>query len=60
MTTAITINAHAGWDVEVRVAQLNEEGKEVTATVKIVSKHTEQTVYIHSHQIITSIKELPN
>ncbi len=60
MTTAINVNAHAGWDVEVKIAQLTQEGELFAELAQVVSKHTEQTFHIHSHRVITSIKELPN
>ena len=60
MTTSIKIDAHAGWDVEVKIAQLTQEGNLFAELVVVIPKNTEQTLHIHSHRVITSIKELPN
>lgn len=58
MTTAITIDAHAGWDVEVVIQDLDSDGNLITEQIKVVPKHTKETVYIHSHRQIGSVKEL--
>ncbi len=60
MTTAITIDAHAGWDVEVVIQDLDSDGNRITEHVQVIPKHTKETVYIHSHCQISSIKELKN
>lgn len=60
MTTAITVDAHAGWDVEVTIQDLDSEGKVMTERSQVVPKMTKETLYIHSHRQISSIKELKN
>lgn len=60
MTTAITIDAHAGWDVEVVIQDLDSDGNLVTEQIKVVPKHTKETVYIHSHRQLSFVKELKN
>ena len=58
MTTAVTINAHAGWPVEVILVHSypDEEDRKEEITVQ---PHTERTVYVHSNLSISSIRELP-
>ena len=58
MTTAITVDAHAGWDIEVQKVTLNNEGAVATTVVEVVPKFTKVTFYIHSHMQIGCIKEL--
>lgn len=58
MTTKVTIDAHAGWDVKVELTSLNE-AKEVTGVrEEIVPKHTVRDFYIHSHLKITEVSEV--
>jgi hypothetical protein len=57
MTTSLTVNAHAGWDIEVKVAEKTNLGWNVREV--IVPKNTEQVFYIHSTMDIWGIKELP-
>lgn len=58
MTTAITVDAHAGWDVEVKIQDLDTDGNVVTERVQVVPKNTKETIYIHSHRQLGSVKEL--
>ena len=58
MTTAITVDAHAGWDVEVTTEKLNAHGDWEFNSKVVVKANTKETVYIHSHLQITSVKEL--
>jgi hypothetical protein len=69
MTTAITIDAHAGWDIEVTVRYLMENNeypqqhlkltesiyKDQTFIIKAGTKHTE---HIWDNKIIVNIKEV--
>lgn len=67
MTTAVTIDAHAGWDVEVTTktevpvpAGLERMGpveyNEATFIVKAGQKHTE---YVWAGKTISNIREIP-
>jgi hypothetical protein len=58
MTTSITVDAHAGWDVEVTIAEGSDHAG--TFRVRIVPKNTKETFYVHSTMRITSIRELPH
>lgn len=60
MTTAIKVDAHAGWPV--RVITLASSGPgEWVARETIVPAHTEQTFYVHSGMCIHRIEEVqPN
>lgn len=58
MTTAVKVDAHAGWDVEVVVQTLDSEGAVVAEVTNIVLKNTEQTFYIHSHMKLGSVQEV--
>lgn len=55
MTTAVTVDAHAGWPVEV-IARYNPDG---FITTTIVESNTIRIFYIHDGLEIISIKELP-
>ena len=63
MTTKVTVDAHAGWPVEVttvdRVQVEGEESERVTESKATVSPRTVQDFYVHSHRELR-IKELPN
>lgn len=63
MTTKVTVDAHAGWPVEVttvdRVQIVGEESERVTESKSIVPPHTTQDFYVHSTREL-HIKELPN
>ena len=60
MTTSVTIDAHAGWDVEVTTEDLDSNGVIVPESKKtfVVTKNTKHTAYVHSYLQISSIKEL--
>lgn len=58
MTTAVTIDAHAGWPVEVELRK-GEPGTPDVFETKIIAPNTKETVYIHSGCSILGIKELP-
>jgi hypothetical protein len=60
MTTQVTVNAHAGWDVSVEVIDVNADGTETVVRTQVVSKHTEEHFYIHSHRRLGVVKEIPN
>ncbi len=60
MTTQVIIDAHAGWDVEVKIEVLDQDKNVSRTETKVIPKNTKDTVYIHSHMQISSIKELPN
>ncbi len=59
MTTKVTVDAHAGWDVEVTVLQLNEAKEIAESRVETVLKNTTKDFYIHSHMKLADIKEMP-
>lgn len=56
MTTIVTVDAHAGWDIEVKVAELREDGWYVQRC--IVPKFTVHTFYVHSAADIWGIREI--
>jgi hypothetical protein len=58
MTTAVKIDAHAGWDVEVLCRAFNGDGSTVSVSTHIVPKHTEQTFYVHSNMEIARVTEI--
>lgn len=62
MTTKVTVDAHAGWPVEVttvdRVRVLGEDADRVTESKTVVAPHTTQDFYVHSHREL-HVKELP-
>ena len=60
MTTQVIVDAHAGWDVEVKIEVLDQNKNVSRTETKVIPKNTKDTVYIHSHMQISSIKELPN
>lgn len=60
MTTAIVVDAHAGWDVEVAIQSLDENGQVSSERVQVVKAFTKETIYIHSHMQIGRVKELPH
>ncbi len=63
MTTKVTVDAHAGWPVEVttvdRVQIVGEESERVTESKTTVPPHTTQDFYVHSHREL-HVKEMPN
>lgn len=60
MTTKVTVDAHAGWPVQVISQQLGQDGKPAGEPREtIVPPHTTQDFYVHGHMEITSVKEMP-
>lgn len=62
MTTKVTVDAHAGWPVEVVFEDIfYAEGKptgETKPTTEIVEANSIRDFYIHSARHIVSIKEM--
>jgi hypothetical protein len=58
MTTSVTIDAHAGWDVEVLCRAFDNNGKTQSVSTHIVPKNTNQNFYVHSNMEIIAIREL--
>lgn len=58
MTTRVTIDAHAGWPVQV-VSERGEPGYEKAIQVDVVPPKTTRDFYIHSGLRILSVIELP-
>lgn len=58
MTTAVKVDAHAGWPVKVTTFQLNNHGDVTLEQEKIVPANTEETFYVHSHMRI-AVEEMP-
>jgi hypothetical protein len=58
MTTKVTVDAHAGWDVAVVVEELNVAGDIVSSSVQIVPKNTAVDFYIHSHKQLGKVSEI--
>ena len=58
MTTRVTVDAHAGWPVEV-VTLSGEPNAEHTASAEVVPADEKRDFYIHSGMRILSITELP-
>ena len=50
MTTKVTVDAHAGWPVEVVAIDLNENGTRLENPAQIVAPNTVQDFYVHSHR----------
>ena len=59
MTTKVTVDAHAGWPVEVTTRDLDEHGARIPGQPQTVAPNTVQEFYIHSHRELL-IKEMPN
>ena len=57
MTTKVTVDAHAGWPVEV-VTIVGEPGYPKSAQLTVVDSNTEQDFYIHSGLSILSVSEM--
>ena len=49
MTTKITVDAHAGWPVQVTRVNLDGAGKVVSHSISCVPPNTRQDVHVHSH-----------
>ena len=58
MTTKVTVDAHAGWPVEVTRVQLDAEGKPAGEPVDVVPAKTTRDLYVHS-LLELRVKELP-
>lgn len=70
MTTSVTIDAHAGWDVEVISESFGQpkdytsggtpyKNQTVTRSIYVVPANTKRTFYVHDSEQIVSVKELP-
>lgn len=46
MTTAVTVDAHAGWPVKVTLIDQSSDGLTQSETVQVVAANTKQTFYI--------------
>ena len=57
MTTAIVVDAHAGWDVEVSKEKLNLHGDWEFESKMVVKANTKETIYIHSHLRLSQVTE---
>lgn len=57
MTTKVTVDAHAGWDVEVKMIDTDFRNGTTTESVVIVPKFTTLDFYITSHRYL-SVKEI--
>jgi hypothetical protein len=58
MTTKVTVDAHAGWPVQV-VTENGEPSQSKSVRVDVVPPHQIRDFYIHSGCRILSISELP-
>ena len=56
MTTRVTIDAHAGWPVQ--VVTMQGEGVQ-TPVIDIVQPNTQQDFFLHSGCRIVDVQELP-
>lgn len=59
MTTAITVDAHAGWPVEVKSVRGEPQTEPKQLVTEIVPANEKRTFYIHSGLTIVSICEMP-
>lgn len=57
MTTAVKVDAHAGWPVQV-VSEQGEAQYPKTIVTDVVEPFTERTFYVHSGLRILSIVEM--
>ncbi|SKB32314.1 hypothetical protein [Sphingopyxis flava] len=57
MTTKVTVDAHAGWPVEV-TARYGEPDQPKSVSVHIVEAGSAQDFYIHSGLEILNVREL--
>lgn len=57
MTTKVTVDAHAGWPIEV-VTMVGEPDHPRSAQLTVVEANTQQNFYIHSGLSILSIAEM--
>lgn len=58
MTTKVTVDAHAGWPVDVTKVQLNSDGSVASETTETVPPNTVVDFYVHSHMEL-HVKEMP-
>jgi hypothetical protein len=58
MTTKVTVDAHAGWPVQVDIRK-GESGTPDVFETATVEPNTVRDFYIHSGMSIVGIKELP-
>lgn len=58
MTTRVTVDAHAGWPVEVTFVELDNAGAPARERTEIVPPKTTRDIYVHSH-LELRIRELP-
>ncbi len=58
MTTKVTVDAHAGWPVQVEIRR-GEQGTPDVFESETVAPNTVRDFYIHSGMSIVGIKELP-
>jgi len=59
MTTAVTINAHAGWPVLVLLKH-GEPAQTKSFSTELVAAYSERTFYVHSGLSIVTVEECPN
>lgn len=52
MTTKVTVDAHAGWPVEVTTIDLSADGTRLEHPAQIVAPNTVQDFYVHSHRAL--------
>lgn len=58
MTTAVTVNAHAGWPVLVTLKH-GEPNAAKSVSTERVEPNTERVFYIHSGQQVIGVEEMP-
>ena len=46
MTTAVTVDAHAGWPVKVTLIDQSSDGLTQSETVQVVAANTKQAFYV--------------
>lgn len=52
MTTKVTVDAHAGWPVQVELIDQYPSQTEPTISVEIVAPHTVREFFIHSNRVL--------
>ena len=52
MTTKVTVDAHAGWPVQVELIDQYPGQEEPTISVEIVAPHTARDFFIHSSRVL--------
>ncbi len=57
MTTKVTVDAHAGWPVEVSQLQ-GEPNYQKSLVIKVVDAGKVEDFYIHSGNVIVGVREL--